>query len=192
MAWEPDYITSAVLKSELRIPATDTQDDAQVARWVTSASRAVDSWCKRQFGKVDTPETRRYNAVYDRHLCKWVAEIDDLMDLTGMLVKVGTTTITDYTLEPLNALLKGRPYERILTSLAGPYDILAPWGWTSIPVNVQAATALQGTRFAARRDSPYGVAGSPSEGSELRLLNRVDPDVEVLLGKRLRREWWVA
>jgi hypothetical protein len=50
-----------------------------------------------------------------------------------------------------------------------------------VPSAVKLATRLQASRFMARRDSPYGVAGSPDAGSEIRLLSRVDPDVAVAL-----------
>jgi hypothetical protein len=45
---------------------------------------------------------------------------------------------------------------------------------------------LQASRFYARRDSPYGVAGSPDLGSEVRLLSKVDPDVAVSLADYVR------
>ena len=53
----------------------------------------------------------------------------------------------------------------------------------------QEATLLQASRLAARRDSPFGVAGSPDAGSEMRLLARVDPDVAVALEPYRRRIW---
>lgn len=189
MTWEPDYVTAAELKAELRI--TDTNDDAQVARWVTSASRAVDNFCHRQFGRVATTEVRTYMAAYDRHIGCYVAEIDDLCDTDDLIVMSGTTEVTDYTLYPLNALVKGKVYEQVRLSVAGELQIDGAWGWLAVPTSVKEATMLQASRLAARRDSPYGVAGSPSEGSELRLLARVDPDVETVIGRKYRREWWV-
>jgi hypothetical protein len=59
--------------------------------------------------------------------------------------------------------------------------ITVKWGWTAFPVPVVNAAKLQTARFVARRDSPYGIAGSPDQGSEMRLLARVDPDVAVIL-----------
>lgn len=188
MTWEPDYISSAELKSELRI--TDSDDDAQVARWATSASRAVDNYCHRQFGRVATTEVRTYESTYDRHVGCWVAAIDDLCDVAALEVLAGTTEVTDYTLYPLNAIAKGKVYEQIRLSVCGELTIDGAWGWLAVPTSVKEATMLQGTRLAARRDSPFGVAGSPTDGSEIRLLARVDPDVETVIGKKFRREWW--
>lgn len=191
MTWEPDYITSAELKTELRI--SDSDDDAQVARWVTAASRSVDNFAHRQFGKVASSETRTYLAEYDRHVGCYVVEIDDLCSVTGLVVMSGTTAITDYTMYPLNALVKGKVYERVHLSVGGTLTFATDqWGWSAVPTSVKQGTFLQATRLAARRDSPYGVAGSPSEGSEMRLLARVDPDVETVIGKKYRREWWAA
>lgn len=189
MTWEPDYVTASELKSYLRI--NDDQDDALVAMWVTTASRAVDTFCHRQFGKA-AAEARTYEATYDRHIGTYVAEIDDLQDLTGLAVQLGGTAFTDYTLGPANAVGKGRPYERLRSGRGGTLTITAFWGWAQVPAAVKNATLIQAARFAARRDSPFGVAGSPTEGTELRLLASLDPDLKTALGKKYRREWWAA
>jgi hypothetical protein len=194
VTWEPDYVTSAELKAELRI--TDAVDDTQIARWVTAASRAVDNWCHRQFGQVAAPETRTYRtADWDRHISSYVLDVDDFYTITGLVVTDPNGTAVaaaDYELLPDNALLKGKVYERILVKSSGKFTVTAAWGWSAVPISIKQATLLQAQRFAARRDSPYGVAGSPSEGSELRLLAKVDPDVEVAIGKKYRREWWAV
>ena len=53
--------------------------------------------------------------------------------------------------------------------------------FSPVPASVKLATEMQASRWAKRRDAPFGVAGSPELGSELRLLPKLDPDVEVLL-----------
>lgn len=190
MAWAPDYCTLAEAKAFLHVD--DTDDDVQIAVAISAASRTIDRYAGRQFGKVAVVETREYATVYDRHLGCYVAEIDDLQTTTGLIVlDENAVEVTDYALAPENALQKGKPYERILTSTAGPFTITASWGWTAVPVSVKQATLLQAARFMARRDSPFGVAGSPAQGSELRLLARVDPDVAVSLDP-YRRNWWAA
>src|SRR5262245_12407271 len=102
MAWAPDYATTAQVKAFLRI--SDTADDAEIATAISAASRSIDRACRRQFGSVGSSETRRYVAVWDRHRCAWVTEIDDLYDDAGLVVTVvnGSATVTTYTLEPLN------------------------------------------------------------------------------------------
>ena len=194
MTWKPDYVTSAVLKSYLDITTTDL--DVFVALWITTASRNVDDFCGRQFGQVASVETRTYsNTVWDRHLGKYVTEIDDLMDIDDLVVvDANTNEITDYTLEPENALQKGKPYERILTSVAGPFTMDGLWGWNPTadgPKVAQVGLLLQAARLNARRNSPFGVAGSPSQGSEIRLLAQLDPDFRTSL-KPFQRNWWAA
>jgi hypothetical protein len=207
VSWEPDYVTLAEAKAYERIG--DTADDVQIALWITAASRAVDGFCGRQFGQVASAEARVYRPAYDSHRCRWVAMVDDVQDVTGLAITdQNGTAITTYDLDPLNATLKGKPYERILTR-TGPtgttswgwvsapnrdakLTITAKWGWTAVPSPVKSATLLQIARFAARRDAPFGVAGSPTQGSELRLLNKLDPDVEVMLPGKYRRQWWAA
>jgi hypothetical protein len=103
----------------------------------------------------------------------------------GLVVTADDVELTtdDYELLPLNALADGKPYTHIaLTTRVARLDITAdPWGWLNIPDSVKKATKLQASRFFNRRNSPYGVAGSPDMGSELRLLAKVDPDVAVAL-----------
>ena len=54
--------------------------------------------------------------------------------------------------------------------------------FSPVPSSVKLATELQASRWAKRRDAPFGVAGSPELGSELRILAKLDPDVQILLG----------
>lgn len=57
-----------------------------------------------------------------------------------------------------------------------------------VPDVIQMATLLQAARFFKRKGAPFGIAGSPEMGSELRLLSRLDPDVELMLFGQ-RRIW---
>ncbi len=188
MAWAPDYVTLAALKTYLRI--TDTNDDADLSIAITAASRAIDDHCNRQFGKVAAAESRAYTARPDYERGVWVVDIDDLDDVIGLAVMVGTSAVTLYSLEPVNAVLKGKVWTQLVVSAdsavqpcgtANELTITGKWGWTVAPVPVGQAGRLQASRFFSRRNSPYGVAGSPDQGSELRLLSRVDPDVGVSL-----------
>jgi uncharacterized phiE125 gp8 family phage protein len=199
MVWAPDYATLSEFKSFLRIP--DTDDDAELALAITTASRAVDGFCHRQFGQVAAAEERSYTAYWDRRAGVWVITFDDLQDITGLTVTVEAGAVDDYTLEPVNAAQQGRPFTglRVGTdSTAKPtterhgVTIDAVWGWDAVPVPVEQATLLQASRFHARRFSPYGVAGSPEQGSEMRLLAKLDPDVELALARSKMIRWWGA
>ncbi|WP_433117102.1 head-tail connector protein [Micromonospora sp. CA-246542] len=191
MTWEPDYVTVAEAKAYLRIE--DDADDALVATWVTTASRAVDTFCHRQFGQVDTPQARTFGGVWDRTERSYLFEIDDLMDITGLVAVDSAGVVVDLSavLRPHNAPQRGKPYTRVV-AYSPVLTITALWGWSAVPAAVKNATLIQTARFAARRDSPFGVAGSPSEGGETRLLAALDPDLKTSLGSKYRREWWAA
>jgi hypothetical protein len=204
VTWAPDYVTSDELKDYVRI--ADTQDDVQVALAVTAASRAVDLYAGRQFGKVDSAEDRFYRATWRHASEHWhwggfrrehvTVEIDDLMDQTGLTVTVDGTATTDFVLLPRNAAATARPWTslRLGDSITHVHDpeitVHAPWGWSGTPDTIKQATLLQGSRFLARRDSPYGVAGSPEAGNEIRLLPKLDPDVALTIRPYYR--WWGA
>jgi uncharacterized phiE125 gp8 family phage protein len=204
MAWAPDYVTSTELKAYLRI--SDTDDDAQVALAITAASRAVDRHTNRQFGLVAAAEERFYTATWDPKRRRRVVEIDDLMTETGLLVDYDADddetfahSVDSFNVRPVNAKVIGRPWTRIVvrtdsTTLPGPIEngvrVTAKFGWTTVPDTVKQATLLQASRLFTRREAPFGVAGSPDLGSELRLLAKVDPDVAVSLGPYIR--WWAA
>lgn len=192
MTWKPDYVSTAEAKAYLRI--TDSVDDTEIGLLCTAASRAIDLRCGRQFGQVAAPETRVYNARYDRHRRRpaWVVDIDDLPTTTGFTVAVNGTTVTaaGYTLEPRNAVLKGKVWTLLVfgplaeaTPCGDEYEISSAgsWGWGAVPSTIKSAGRLQVNRWLSRRDSPYGVAGSPQDGSELRLLEKLDPDVALML-----------
>lgn len=194
MAWKPDYATSAELKSYLRIG--DAADDVFIELWVTTVSRNVDDHCGRQFGQVDAAEDRYYPTFYDRHEGAWFAELDDIQDVTGLTLADEDATAVDaddYVLLPRNAAVTGRPYEQVkLTNWSGG-ELTANglWGWSAVPSAVKAGLFLQGARLAARRDSPFGISGSPSEQGEIRLLAQLDPDFRTSL-KPFVRKWWAA
>lgn len=206
MAWAPDYATASELKAYLRID--DAVDDTQVALAVAAASRAIDNASNRQFGQVAAPEARYYPPRWDNRRGWWTVPIDDLMTATGLVVDVdldGDLTyghaVTDHQLAPLNAPAESRPWETLLirpSSAVQPTDplvdqvrVTARYGWSSIPTPVTQACLLQASRVISRRDAPFGVAGSPDAGSEMRLLAKVDPDVAVIL-RSYRRVWGAA
>lgn len=189
MAWEPDYITVEEAKASLRIG--DDADDVEIATWVTTASRTIDAHCNRQFGQLDAATAFTYTEtpVYSVHLGMWFLAIDDVQDVTGLLIDGVALADTGAALWPRNAAAKGRVYTSLVwpssTWWSPPTDaivVTARFGWAAVPTAVQGACKLQVSRFHARRDAPYGVAGSNTDGgSELRLLARVDPDVAVAL-----------
>lgn len=202
--WSPDYVTAGELAAYVRIG--DTADDVQLGIAIAAASRSIDRFTRRQFGVVAAPVARYYPGRVDPATGRWVLDVDDLMSSTGLAVDVDTAgdgtysgAVTDYTLTPRNAVADGRPWTGLVvdgtstvtpTTAPGSVRVTALWGWTAVPDAVQQGCLLQASRLIARRDSPFGVAGSPDAGSEVRLLARVDPDLEVSLAP-YRRPGWV-
>jgi hypothetical protein len=194
MAWAPDYCTIPELKAYVGLD--DTIDDVVMVSAISAASRVIDHATNRQFGKVAAPETRTYRARPDYELGRWMVDVDDYQTApTAVTVDAGT--VTTYVKEPYNAVQRGRPWTRItftadseFTPDSHPHEVVvtALWGWTTVPEPVKQACLLQASRLFVRRHSPFGVAGSPDMGSEVRLLARADPDVAVTLQdfKRLR------
>lgn len=185
MAWAPDYLSMVQGKAFVRVD--DGVDDVEIANAITTSSRAIDEHCNRQFGVVDAVEERVYRAYYNYERTRWVVSIDDLQTTVDMVVEADGAAITDYVLEPRNAVAEGKAWTRLVFGtgvVLTDDDVTATalWGWSlGFPVPVVQAAKLQTSRFLSRRDSPYGVAGSPADGSEVRLTARVDPDVGVAL-----------
>jgi len=195
MAWAPDYVEVDDLASYLRID--DAVDDPELALAITAASRAVDHETNRQFGLVASTEARTYYARPDYDMGYWVVHVDDFMVTGAPTVTVDGGSVTTFVQEPVNASQQGRPWTRIRFTVDSEFlpsthphevSVTTRWGWSSVPVAVEQATLLQASRFFTRRNAPFGIAGSPDVGSEMRLLAKVDPDVAVSLRdyRRLR------
>lgn len=204
MAWAPDYASVAELKAALAPGITDALDDVALQLAVTAASRAIDRSCGRQFGKLDAPAVRYYTPT---SAGRPAVVIDDLMDPTGLVVRVedgggsfGDPLVLDtgYRLFPWNAAADGRPWTMLVGVAPTRFptreravEVAARWGWSAVPAVIKQACLLQASRLFKRKDAPFGILGSAELGSELRLLDRLDPDVAVLLAG-LRRLRWVA
>lgn len=195
MPWAPDYVDLSQplggdIQEYLRID--DDADDYWLGLAVSAASRTVDRHCRRQFGRTDAVEERRYRIRYNRSQDVWVADVDDLMSVSALTLN--GVALADPELYPLNAAVDQKPWtqlvipEDVRLGLDRPFvDVAERWGWLAIPETVEQATAIQAGRVAKRRDALFGVAGSPDAGSEMRLLAKLDPDVAVMVGVLKRR-----
>src|SRR5690606_27662512 len=148
MAWAPDYVTVSDLAAYLRIG--DDLDDAELAVAITAASRAVDHFCGRQFGRTDAPVERFYTARRDYTSGWWAVDVDDLAE-PPVTVEVAGHPVTSYTLGPRNAAANGKPWtriefdagsERLPTGSPGEVSVTGTWGWDAVPATVQQATLL--------------------------------------------------
>jgi len=185
------YCTLAELKASLNI--TDSVDDTALEAAITAASRLIDDYTERFFyanGTSISPVTRYYTA-----LDPYTIYVDDITTVTEIATDdnfdftYGTVfTTSDFMVEPINNPIRGFPYNRLLAigSYIFPYQlpqavrVKGVWGFTAVPAEVNMATLIQSSRLFGRRQSPFGIAGSPEMGT-VRLYSRLDADVEVLL-----------
>jgi hypothetical protein len=205
--WAPDYVDLAEFREYVRIHVdADDTDDSELEDAMEGAFRAVDGECQRQFGKTDNAEARYYVPRWSKTRRLWLVATDDIPTSVGLTVHLDTaqdgtfvTAVTSYLLRPSNSDKRGKPWEGL--AFAAPAGAIVRgstdevrlsaaaggFGWTAVPRTVTLASKMQGSRFLSRRDAPFGVAGNLEQGSELRLLAKVDPDVAVMLKDYRRR-----
>lgn len=194
------YVTSAEVKAALGI--ADNADDAAITLAVDAASSMLEEHCGRRFDKDATTSARRYSVPAGTVTLR----LDDI-DPTGpapvLTVPAGSTAPGPVAFGPDNAAADGRPWTFLhLVDASGvPTEaritgtkvltVEARYGWPAVPAEVRQAALVQALRLVNRRHSPYGIAGSPEAGSELRLLDRLDPDVALLV-RPFVKGWYVA
>ena len=188
------YCSLAEVKASLRIPTSDTVDDALLTTAINAASRQIDGICERRFYS----ETATRVFVPDSSI---LVDTDDIVSITTLKTNSGngfTTTIpsTEYQLEPLNGIAGGisQPFTRIRAIGAflfpvyqqrsvnldeASVQVVGVFGWSAIPDAVKQAAILVAIRTFKRLDSPFGVAGFGDIG--VVRVGRTDPDVEALL-----------
>lgn len=169
-------------------------DDARTTLALEAATEAISKACDRTFYPVSetgADEERFYTARRPLTL-----EIDDVIEVHEFATDLsGTGTFEsiweqdrDFYLEPLNAAVKGRPFERIkvrpnarflLSSFPRTARVTGVFGWPEMPSAVKQATLILTTRLRLRKDTPYGIA---SFGTEIAMrLLKTDPDLAALL-----------
>lgn len=206
MSYTTDYCSLSELKLQLRTAVST--DDTALGVAITAASRQIDQACNRRFGLTGSAVQRLYDFDDLTIEGRDAIEINDLMTSVGLVVTAddGTYTYpntmtlnTDFDLYPWNATAEGTPWTHIVRrptaatvwlSGARSVSVVANWGFSTVPPAVKQATLIQAARLFQRRESPYGVAGSPELGNEMRLLAQLDPDVQALLQPYVR--WWGA
>jgi hypothetical protein len=186
------YATLAEVKAALRIPASDTIDDALLEMAIESGSRAIDGYTNRNFFSSGT-----VSRVYAPST-SFVTEIDDLISITTLKSASDddsgfdiTFKPTDFQLEPLNGNVDGQPTPFTQVRAIGDYlfnqfngqatvEVTGVFGFATVPIAVRQATVIQSSRIYKRLDSPLGVAGISDIGI-MRVSNRLDPDVAQLV-----------
>ena len=167
MALGDPYAILPDLKSRMDID--DDTDDTRLTESLNSASREIESWCRRQFNKTTDASAREFRPQNSR----W-AYVDDFHTITDLVIATGDSYSTvwaaaDYQLEPLNGIVSGQtgwPYNRIVgvnrtfSHCNRPtLQVTAQWGWTAVPAPVKEACLIIAAESFKLGDAPFGVAG---------------------------------
>lgn len=198
MAITNGYTDLNTVKSYLRIPQSDTIDDAAIENAINAASREIDAFTERIFYNAGTA-TRTFmpDDVYQ-------TSIDDLISISSLKtssegISYDTTwnLATDAQLEPLNSIsggITGHPSTRIraignylfpiyeprnVNSNQASVQVIGVWGWSAVPDQIAYATALYAMRLWKRQEAVFGIAGFGEIG--VMRVSRLDPDVQQLV-----------
>lgn len=202
------YLELEELKKSLTLDGTSFVDlDAQLAILATRDS--IEDHCGRRFRTTVADEVRYFDpecwgsegryvdGEFQGYYSNAYLNVGDLNSLTSIKVDTDGDGVfettwasgTDFWLEPYNAPLDGRPYDRIALRAAGgrsfpgyrrSVEITGKWGWAPTPPNVKLAAKVLATRWIKRRESPFGAAGIGPDGEVVRI-SIDDPDVLKLL-----------
>ena len=184
------YVALSELKSALGITGSTDDDFLNLA--IDSAEESIADLCGRVFTAAGSASARTYRAQ------PYLAVTDDVSTLTGLVVKTDTSgdgtfdttwASTDYQVEPLNNLTKGRSVNnlRAVGSYTFPVygdglasvEVTADWGWPAVPDSIKQATLMLAARLYSRKASPMGVIGVGDFGPVR--VSRSDPDIAHLL-----------
>lgn len=195
MALGDSYATTAELKA--RVNETTSTYDTALGEALSAVSRAIESFCGRQFNKTTTAAARDYYPDYYNR-----TDIDDFHTITDLVIATDlsndgtyetTWLTTDYQLEPLNGIVdgvSGWPYRRIravgvqrfpcvLSTARAPLRVTAQWGWTAVPAPVKEACLILAEEQYKLKDAPFGVAGFGAYGA---VRVRSNPKAAEMLG----------
>jgi hypothetical protein len=190
MAITNGYCSLAEVKAALRL--TDSVDDTLLENAIEGASRRIDGMTGRWFYKTASTAIKMYALnsynVPTRDIANTtvVVKTDDNADGT---FETTWTQGVDYQLEPLNAPLRGIPFNRVVAIGGKTFplitqpskalvEITAYWGFDAVPDDIREATILLAMRGFARYNAALGVVGFADMAIQVRA---VDPDVRDLV-----------
>ncbi|HZM83774.1 MAG TPA: hypothetical protein VFC19_49275 [Candidatus Limnocylindrales bacterium] len=185
MALGDPYATRDEIKTYVKIPLADTQDDTLIDDALASVSTEIEDVCERQFNKQTSATARRFIPSSSR-----LAWVDDFLTTSGLAVAVDfdgdgvyetTLSGSDYELYPVDGIMYGQPgwpfYQIRLRPRfgrcfpCGYYSLqtTAQWGWNAIPKPVKESCKIATAETLALKDVRFGVAGYSAVGEALRV-----------------------
>lgn len=197
MAIGDSYLSLAAFKARLGIATGDRDVSLQAA--LDAASRVIDGFCGRSFGRSATatvryyPTTRR-NPRFSEYAYGSALHVEDLVSVSELAIDVGGRTWatildpTDYALYSTWDEAIGGPYDLIgmVSPIGWPYGpdavkITAIWGWPAVPAAIEYATYLLANRNQALDKSPFGATGAGELGAGLNMTNALAPLIKETL-----------
>lgn len=190
-----NYTDLASVKLALHLSTTDSVDDTVLNALMTTASRQVDEYCDRYFGRLGTseePQERLYR-VRTRNLVLTddiVEVVDVLVDYTGYAQTFTSLGADSVIPSPVNAANGSIPFpytalqtvpSTVLAMPPGWVKVIGVFGWPEVPSAVKQATLLQTIRLFKTRDVPLGLVGGADSLGVLRLPGGLHPDARMLL-----------
>lgn len=203
------YFSVADFRTRVGRTVSTTEQDDEIAAAIEAASRQIDGYCGRSFGRSESPEPRLYGApAPSGYPWGWgigtagspCFRVGDVVSLTEIAADDGSgdyATVWDpatYVLAPESNAWKGRPFDHVnpapgaswslgWTSSGGyPLRITGTWGWPAVPSQVREATFLLSNRLRSAWTAPFGVSGpTGSDLGTLDMTNSITPLIERLL-----------
>ena len=129
-----DYRTS--------INETATHNDAELETYLLAASFLIDRITGRAFDQIDS-QTREY----DVSGASRIVDVDDMVSVDSVTYTVNgqaAVTLSDYELQPLNAVLDHWPYRELWLQSRPPRNsrvsVTGTFGWPAVPQPIVVAT----------------------------------------------------
>tara|TARA_R100001480_G_scaffold153610_1_gene156983 strand:- start:393 stop:1010 length:618 start_codon:yes stop_codon:yes gene_type:complete len=187
MAITNGYCALSELKAYIGI--TDSNDDNQLEDAVNSASRQIDSYCRRRFFVDGGASSRKYIAkdIFNLYTDDFsnndpTVKIDTNDDGTFDL----TLAAADFQLHPLNGLangIEGLPFNKIVLmdtasdtfpthDRRARVQVTATWGFAAVPEPIRQATLALSSELFTMATTPLGVAGVSEFGVVMLRENR--------------------
>jgi hypothetical protein len=176
------YVKEAAFKESVSIP--DNATDADVTLALLAASRGVEQCTRRRTFWLDAaPTTRKYTAV-----SPCLVTVDDVTAVTAVTVDGVALATTDWTAEPVNAAVDGKPFLRIrapsgaLSATRNGVGAVGTFGWPTVPAEIgQLVTIIASKLLKRTREAPFGVLTQGGLDGFAARIAQTDPDTYFLV-----------
>jgi len=209
-----DYADAASLRALLPDNTLSSSYDTILALMATRASRAIDSFLKREPGAFSvSEETTRYfdgsgnSSLFVGEMASVpskieVAESGVIDNANGIGGTYTEWDVSDFMVHPRNALAVGSPILRLDLDLMNgnqsvwyeypkSVKITSYFGFTTtanLPDEISLAANIQGMRYFKRAQQAFADVGTISSLGQMKYVQELDPDVRIILSSP-RFQW---